>query len=446
MENVARQRPHIMELIANAPWREAVTYRETWPHEYVVVKKDGQEELLAAFCERIERGEGVECQFFHQRCRYLFLDDYKYWIMVECSEVDLDAEEEVLNRERLYRDRRDFVIQSGDTGRREDLPGEPGVLARRDGPGIGQDMTDAGRPSEVDVLPKAMPVDRVSSWKARIRAMENEWEEISERQTSALLADWNEAMSEMRLQQDRLVSDGLWVSGPSDFLDIIGLARNENTHSRMLEWLLRPTARHGLGCGLVRRMVERCTGEPASAPVAVRRVVFSYWRNGREADLVVWGQDFTLSHREQGRRARARRPMRRFVRELQQRDLATVPLPDARRSASPSRRPHLKRRRAFTDSLVARGPRHVGGGIERIRACDRGCRRRCCRQKLPTHAQGAVWMNSIENEQIKFYFQHEERIREWANLETEVFEFVDRFYRSLKGDLDAALREREDCR
>ena len=28
-----------MELIANAPWREAVTYRDTWPHEYVVVNK-----------------------------------------------------------------------------------------------------------------------------------------------------------------------------------------------------------------------------------------------------------------------------------------------------------------------------------------------------------------------------------------------------------------------
>lgn len=59
MENETRQRPHIMELIANAPWREAVTYRDSRPHEYVVVRKDGQEELLAAFCERIERGEGV---------------------------------------------------------------------------------------------------------------------------------------------------------------------------------------------------------------------------------------------------------------------------------------------------------------------------------------------------------------------------------------------------
>ena len=125
MEDATRQRPHIMELIADAPWREAVTYRNTWPHEYVVVKKDGQEELLAAFCERIGRGEGVECRFLHQTRPYLFLEDHKYWIMVECDDVDLTAEDEVLNRARLYRDRRDFVIQPGDTGRPEDYPASP---------------------------------------------------------------------------------------------------------------------------------------------------------------------------------------------------------------------------------------------------------------------------------------------------------------------------------
>ena len=40
MEDTTRRRPQIMELIAGAPWREAVTYRETWPHEYVVVKRE----------------------------------------------------------------------------------------------------------------------------------------------------------------------------------------------------------------------------------------------------------------------------------------------------------------------------------------------------------------------------------------------------------------------
>ena len=49
-------------------------------------------------------------------------------------------------------------------------------------------------------------------------------------------------------------------------------------------------------------------------------------------------------------------------------------------------------------------------------------------------------MNRIEDERIKFYLEHEARIREWAGLEAEVCKFVDRFYRSLKGDLDAALR------
>ena len=125
MEDTTRQRPQIMELIANAPWREAITYRDTWPHEYVVVNKGDQEELLAAFCERIGRGEGVECRFFHQTRPYLFLGDYKYWIMLDCSDIDLNAGDEVLNRARLYRDRRDFVIQEGDTGRWEDYPGSP---------------------------------------------------------------------------------------------------------------------------------------------------------------------------------------------------------------------------------------------------------------------------------------------------------------------------------
>ena len=110
--------PGIMALIARAPWREAVTFRDMWPHEYVVIKKDGQQELLAAFCARIEAGEGVECAFFGQRRKYLFLGDHKYWTMTDCPDIDLDADEYVLNRALLYHDRRDFEIRQGDTGKR----------------------------------------------------------------------------------------------------------------------------------------------------------------------------------------------------------------------------------------------------------------------------------------------------------------------------------------
>ena len=49
-------------------------------------------------------------------------------------------------------------------------------------------------------------------------------------------------------------------------------------------------------------------------------------------------------------------------------------------------------------------------------------------------------MNRIEDERIKFYLEHEAQIREWVGLEDEVRTFADRFYCSLRDDLDATLR------
>ena len=110
----------IMGLIACAPWREAVTYRETWPHEYVVIQKDNQQELLAEFCRRLLRGEGVAGRFFHQTRSYLFLGDYKYWVMDEFEDIDPESYDSVLNRALLFKDRRDFVIQRGDNANRKE--------------------------------------------------------------------------------------------------------------------------------------------------------------------------------------------------------------------------------------------------------------------------------------------------------------------------------------
>ena len=104
-----------------------MTYRDTWPHEYVMVKKDGQRELFEAVRARMCAGEGLEGWFFNFTTTYLFIGDYKYWFMTPYDQIDLDATEDdfVLNRARLYRDRRDFLIQPGDTGRPEDYPGPP---------------------------------------------------------------------------------------------------------------------------------------------------------------------------------------------------------------------------------------------------------------------------------------------------------------------------------
>ena len=108
----------IMTLIPQAPRREAVTYRDTWPHEYVVIQKDKQQALLSVFCHRILQGEGVECQFFHRTRPYLLLGEYKYWVMDEVEDINPNTYGSVLNRALLYRDRRDFAIQPGDSGMR----------------------------------------------------------------------------------------------------------------------------------------------------------------------------------------------------------------------------------------------------------------------------------------------------------------------------------------
>ena len=119
--------PSLTELIGRAPWREAVTYRDTWPHEYVLLLKDGEKELMRAVRDRMKSGEGLVGRFFNTTPTYIFVGDYKYWFMTHYNEIDLEQDhtEHVLNRVRLYRDRRDFVIQPGDTGRAEDYPAEP---------------------------------------------------------------------------------------------------------------------------------------------------------------------------------------------------------------------------------------------------------------------------------------------------------------------------------
>ncbi|MYB23115.1 MAG: hypothetical protein F4066_06265 [Chloroflexi bacterium] len=90
-----------------------------------------QRELLAAICERFHKGEGVAGRFFRMENTYLFIGEYKYWLMTHYERIDpyFDQDNYAINRAPLYRDRRDFVIQDGDTGRREDYPSEPARLA-----------------------------------------------------------------------------------------------------------------------------------------------------------------------------------------------------------------------------------------------------------------------------------------------------------------------------
>lgn len=84
-----------------------------------------EESELEAVCRRFRDGEGVSGRFFRMRNTYLFIGDYKYWLMTHWDKIEPGVDY-VVNRARLYRDRRDFVIQTGDTGKPDDYPVRPG--------------------------------------------------------------------------------------------------------------------------------------------------------------------------------------------------------------------------------------------------------------------------------------------------------------------------------
>ena len=103
-------------------------------------------------CARLHAGEGVDGTFFGRPNTYLFIGDYKYWLMTHWDAVDLeDGQNYVLNRARLYRDRRDFVIETGDTGKREDYPTKPAKSMPPPG-ALGQPWAETAK--SVPIVPK----------------------------------------------------------------------------------------------------------------------------------------------------------------------------------------------------------------------------------------------------------------------------------------------------
>lgn len=147
--------------------------------------------------------------------------------------------------------------------------------------------------------------DQIGQWEDQFLEMEQEWREIRQQNMRDVITAWEQAMMEMSHEYQDLVSRGKWVSGPSDFFSIIERAEDERTHSRMLAWLLTPTGRHGLRNLLLIRLLEHYDSKQGDADTTQARpiaraanylygVKCSYWRNGREADIVVWSEKFTL--------------------------------------------------------------------------------------------------------------------------------------------------------
>lgn len=73
--------PELKRFVDKAEWKYAKTYKDSWPHEYVVRDKI-PEAMYCQLCKHIQ-AEGKDEKFFQKTQRYLHEDGWSYWIMAD---------------------------------------------------------------------------------------------------------------------------------------------------------------------------------------------------------------------------------------------------------------------------------------------------------------------------------------------------------------------------
>ncbi len=108
---------------------------------------------------------------------------------------------------------------------------------------------------------------------------------------------------EVKREADAIIDAGLWVSGPGDLLSVLNRHRDELTHSRLIGWLLTPTARHGLGRRFLRALLDHVWPGEELMQSGLVRVDIETTRSAADeigllrearADIVVIGEDVTV--------------------------------------------------------------------------------------------------------------------------------------------------------
>jgi len=107
-----------------------------------------------------------------------------------------------------------------------------------------------------DIIAKDFESDSIP-----FQRMLHEWLELCNRDSEDVV-EWNTHYNAMLKEQRFLMNQGVWISGPADFLTIIGQSRHELFHSFFLAWLLDPGMPHGLGDKLLKKTLEHCFPDP----------------------------------------------------------------------------------------------------------------------------------------------------------------------------------------
>jgi hypothetical protein len=125
-------------------------------------------------------------------------------------------------------------------------------------------------------------------WQQLFASMADAWAAIGPRTARAGDASgWPVVYEAMQAQEERLRSDGRWVSGASDLLRVARVVDSELVHSNVVAWLLDPTSRHGLGDRVLSAILAAGWPDEPQPPTSRARVDREVPREHRIADVIV---------------------------------------------------------------------------------------------------------------------------------------------------------------
>lgn len=105
---------------------------------------------------------------------------------------------------------------------------------------------------------------------------------------------WEVRYQAIRDEQHELRKEGRWVGGPRDLLGVLQKSHHEMSHSAIVAWLLDPRMRHGLGDRFLSRLLTRCFPKFDAGDLSEAKTQTEVARGQGRADIVVWGERFTL--------------------------------------------------------------------------------------------------------------------------------------------------------
>lgn len=129
-----------------------------------------------------------------------------------------------------------------------------------------------------------------AAWQATFDEVVARWDDLAlsaRRSERLVVRGWTDLLALMTEHQGELLETGLWTSGPSELMAVLGLHHDEVRNCRVVRWLLDPSAPHGLGTGFLSAFLARIVDDVTELPLGAAAVGVEEVRGSTRADIVI---------------------------------------------------------------------------------------------------------------------------------------------------------------